>query len=474
MDQGGCSAKMKKFLDKDFLLSTKTAQDLYHNHAAKMPIYDFHNHLSAQEIYEDKKFKDITEAWLQFDHYKWRALRSNGVDEHFITGDASSYEKFEKWAETMPYLFANPLYHWTHLELQRYFDIHTPLNKDTSKEIFDQCNKKLLQDDFSVRNILLKSKAHTLCTTDDPCDDLRFHKALKDEGFEVKVLPTFRTDKLVNIQKDSFIPYVQQVSETVGYKINTYADFEKAILERLDFFVEVGALFADHGLDQILYEDASLDEVSEIFLKGLNGDDLSQSEVAKYQGYIQNSLGKKYAEHNMVMQLHIGPLRNNNTRMFKQIGPDAGFDSMQDKEVAAQLSRFLDSLDKTNELPKTILYNLNPKDNQVLSTMLGNFQDGVTPGKIQFGPGWWFNDHKDGMFEHLEVLASTGLVSRFVGMLTDSRSFLSFPRHEYFRRILCEFVGNIVENGEFPNDEKFLAEMIEDICFNNIIEYTAQ
>ncbi|NLC54940.1 MAG: glucuronate isomerase [Erysipelothrix sp.] len=463
---------MKNFLDNDFLLSTKTAQDLYHNHAAKMPIYDFHNHLSAQEIYEDKKFKDITEAWLQFDHYKWRALRSNGVSEHFITGKASSYEKFEKWAETMPYLFGNPLYHWTHLELQRYFDIDTPLNKETSKMIFDECNLKLQNDDFSVRNILLKSNANTLCTTDDPCDDLRFHKALKDEGFEVKVLPTFRTDKIVNIQKDSFIPYLKQVSETVGYPIETYSDFERAIFERLEYFVEVGALFADHGLDQILYEDANLDEVSVIFLKGKNGEKLTQSEIAKYQGYVQNQMGKKYAENDMVMQLHIGPLRNNNTRMFNEIGPDTGFDSMQDKEVAQHLSNFLDSLDKTNELPKTILYNLNPKDNQVLSSMLGNFQDGVTPGKIQFGPGWWFNDHKTGMFEHLEVLASTGLVSRFVGMLTDSRSFLSFPRHEYFRRILCEFIGNIVENGEFPNDQKFLGEMVEDICYNNIVEYT--
>ncbi len=463
---------MKNFLDSNFLLTSETAKHLYHNHAAKMPIYDFHNHLSAQEIYEDKNFKDITEAWLQFDHYKWRALRSNGVSEHFITGKASSYQKFEKWAETMPYLFGNPLYHWTHLELKRYFDIEIPLNKQSSKKIFEECNKKIIKKEFSVRNLLIKSNVKVLCTTDDPCDDLNFHKALKTDGFEVKVLPTFRTDNIVNIQKESFVPYIERLSKTIGTSIETLAEFEKAIFQRLEYFVEVGALFADHGLDQILYEDVNFEEVSAIFLKGKNGEQLSISEIAKYQGYIQNQLGKKYAENGMVMQLHIGPLRNNNTRMFNAIGADSGFDSMQDKEVAKHLSKFLNSLDKTNELPKTIIYNLNPKDNQVISTMIGNFQDGITPGKIQFGPGWWFNDHKLGMFDHLEVLASTGLISRFVGMLTDSRSFLSFPRHEYFRRILCEYVGNIVENGEYPNDLAFLEEMIEAICYNNIVDYT--
>ncbi len=463
---------MKQFLDKDFLLTSDTAKKLYHEYAADMPIYDFHNHLSAQEIYEDLKFEDITEAWLKFDHYKWRALRSNGVSEHFITGDSTSWEKFEKWAETMPNLFANPLYHWTHLELQRFFDIHTPLNKDSAKEIYEKTNELLQTDEFSVRNLLKKSNVVALCTTDDPTDDLKFHKALKEEGFEVEVLPTYRTDKIVNIQKDTFVPYIAQMSEAVGYPIETYSDFEKAILERAAYFKEAGAKFADHGLDQILYVETTLEEVSDIFARAKNNEPITDEEVAKYQGYVQRSLGRRYAEYGWVMQLHIGPLRNNNTRMFNSIGADAGFDSMQDKEVAFQLSRFLDSLDVTNELPKTILYNLNPKDNYVLSTMLGNFQDGVTPGKIQFGPGWWFNDQKDGMIDHLEVLSATGLVSRFVGMLTDSRSFLSFPRHEYFRRILCEYVGNLVENGEFPNDEKFLGEMIQNICYNNVVEYT--
>lgn len=462
---------MKKFLDKDFLLSTKTAQDLYHNHAAKMPIYDFHNHLSAQEIYEDKKFADITEAWLAFDHYKWRALRSNGVLEHFITGDASSYEKFEKWAEAMPYLFGNPLYHWTHLELQRYFDIDTPLDGNSAKEIYEEVNKKLQTDDFSVRNLLKMANVYALGTTDDPCDDLKYHKALKAEDYEIKVQPTFRTDNIVNIQKPGFVPYIKRFEETVGYDIKTYTDFEKAIKERIEYFKDAGAAFADHGLDEMLYEDATLEEVGEIFEKGLNNETLTKSEISKYQGYVQNMLGKEYARLGWVMQLHIGPMRNNSTRMFEKIGPDTGFDSMQDKEVAFGLSRFLDSLDKTDELPKTILYNLNPKDNAVLASMLGNFQSGPTPSKIQFGPGWWFNDQKDGMFEHLEVLAANGLVSRFVGMLTDSRSFLSFPRHEYFRRILCEFIGNAVENGEFPADMEFLGKMVEDISFNNIINY---
>ncbi|HZJ86810.1 MAG TPA: glucuronate isomerase, partial [Erysipelothrix sp.] len=348
---------MKKFLDKDFLLSTKTAQDLYHNHAAKMPIYDFHNHLSAQEIYEDKKFEDITEAWLKFDHYKWRALRSDGVDEHYITGDATSYEKFEKWAESMPNLFGNPLHHWTHLELQRYFDIHTPLNKNTAKEIYEEANKKLQTDEFSVRNLLKMANVYALGTTDDPCDDLKYHRLLKEEGFEIKIMPTFRVDNIVNIQKPGYVPYIKRFEETVGYEINTYADFEKAIKERLEFFYESGAQFSDHGLDEMLYMDATLDEIEEIFAKGKVGEELSRCEISKYQGYVQRMLGREYARMGWVMQLHIGPMRNNNTRMFEQLGPDAGYDSMQDREVAHGLSRFLDSLDKTNELPKTILYN---------------------------------------------------------------------------------------------------------------------
>lgn len=462
---------MKKFLDEDFLLTTDTAKKLFHEHAKNMPIYDFHNHLSAKEIYEDKKFEDITEAWLKFDHYKWRALRSNGVEEHYITGSATSYEKFEKWAETLPYLFQNPLYHWTHLELQRYFDIHDPLTKSNAKEVYDLCNDKLAQDSFSVRQILQKSNVKALCTTDDPIDDLKYHKLLKEEAFNIQVLATFRTDNIINIQKDSFVPYVEALSAKNKKSIKTYIDFERAIIARLEYFRDAGSKFADHGLDQILYEEASLEEVELIFKKALEKIDLTTLEISKYQGYVQRMLARKYSEYGWVMQLHIGPLRNNNTRMFKATGADSGFDSMQDKEVAQHLSKFLDSLDKTNELPKTIIYNLNPKDNYVISSMIGNFQDGVTPGKIQFGPGWWFNDQKDGIINHLEVLGATGLISRFVGMLTDSRSFLSFPRHEYFRRILCDYVGKIVENGEYPNDEDFLEKMIKDISFYNIENY---
>lgn len=463
---------MKNFMDKDFLLESDTAKILFENHASKMPIFDFHNHLSVKEIYEDKILDSITYAWLGFDHYKWRAERSNGIDEYFITGNASDYEKFEKWAETVPYLFANPLYHWTHLELQRFFDINEPLNPQNCKKIYDICNRKIKSKEFSVRNLIKKSNIYALMTTDDPCDDLKYHKALKDEGFEVKVLPTFRPDNALKISNYTFLPYLDKLSDVVGYKISSFSLMKKALLERVDYFHEAGARISDHGLDEILYMDSDENELEMIFNRALNKQILTKDDKRKYQGALLNILGKKYSKLKWTMQIHIGALRNNSTRQFNNLGPDSGFDSINDKLIAEDLSNLLDSMDKTNELPKTILYCLNPRDNEVLATMLGNFQTGSIPSKIQFGPGWWFNDTKYGMLEHMKSLSSLGLLSRFVGMLTDSRSFLSFTRHEYFRRILCNYVGQLVENGEYPNDIDFLGKMIEDICFNNILNYS--
>lgn len=462
---------MLKFMDNDFLLKTETSKVLYHNHAKKMPIFDLHNHLSAQEIYEDKTFTSITEAWLKFDHYKWRAMRTNGVDEHFITGDASDYEKFEKWAMTVPDLMGNPLYHWTHLELQRYFDIHEPLTGKNAKMIFDKCNEKLSDRNYSVRNIIRRSNVYALCTTDDPCDNLEYHKMIKSDGFETYVLPSFRADRIINIQKEDFISYVNKLEDTVNKKITNYSELENAILERVDYFNSVGCKMADHGLEEILFLDSTEQEVDTIFKKALNKEKLSRDEIRKYQGRIQSTLGKKYHKLNWTMQLHIGPMRNNSERNFKKLGPDTGFDSMMDGFIANDLSKLLNDMDKTESLPKTIIYCLNPKDNEVISTMLGNFQDGKTPGKIQFGTAWWFNDHKYGMIEHMKVLSATSLLSRFIGMLTDSRSFLSFTRHEYFRRILCNYIGDMLENGEYPNDIEYVSQMVENICFNNAKNY---
>ena len=435
-------------------------------------VYKIISYLSIQEIYENVKLKGITYAWLGFDHYKWRALRSNGVEEAYITGDKKDYEKFEKWAETMPYLFGNPLYHWTHLELQRFFDIYDVLSPSTSKAIYDKCNALLETEPFRVQELIKRSNVKALCTTDDSCDDLRYHKALKEEGFEVKVLPAFRADQAIHIEKEAFVSYMKRLSKTVGYDIDSFELLEKALLERIAYFHEVGARFADHGLDEILYLDASKEELEVIFQKAMRKETLTKDEVKKFQGNLQTTLGKEYHKRRWVMQLHIGPMRNNSTRRFQSIGADAGFDSMHDACVAYDLSRLLDSLDVTDELPRTILYCLNPKDNGVLASMLGNFQGGGIAGKLQFGTGWWFNDTKDGMIEQMKTLSGMGLLSQFVGMLTDSRSFLSFPRHEYFRRILCNEVGKLVENGEYPFDEQFLGKMIENICFHNIVKYS--
>ncbi len=461
---------MKNFLDKDFLLESETAKKLYHEFAAGMPIFDYHNHLNPKEIYEDIKYENISQLWLGADHYKWRVMRSNGVKEEYITGDKEDYEKFLEFAKSIPYTLGNPMYHWTHLELQRYFEIHTPLSEKTAKEIFDKCNELLAKDEFSPRNLIRRSNVKAMCTTDDPKDDLKYHKLLKEEGFDCKVLPTFRPDNFIHIEKPAFVPYVNAVKD-LGYKAENIDDVLAFFTERLDYFHEVGCRLSDHGLDVLMYLEASKEEVDAIYKKGLSGESLSIDDLRKYKGYLLSFLGKEYNKRGWVIQYHIGPMRNNSTRMFNKLGADAGFDSINDGPVASDLSKLLDSMDKTNELPRTILYCLNPADNAVLASMLGNFQGGGIAGKIQFGSGWWFMDTKQGMIKQMEDLSSMGLLSRFVGMLTDSRSFLSFPRHEYFRRILCNEIGKLVENGEYPADYDMLKEIVEGICYNNINNY---
>jgi glucuronate isomerase len=465
---------MKEFLGKDFLLNTETAKILYHKYASKMPIYDYHCHLPIKEIYEDRKFDSITDLWLvegHFgDHYKWRAMRNNGVSEHYITGDATKKEKFLKWAETIPYVVGNPLYHWTHLELQRYFGINETFSPKNAEKVYDLMNEKL--KGMSARSIIESSNVDTLCTTDDPIDDLHYHRALwEDKSFKVHVYPAFRPDKLINVDWDSYVPYIKQLSEVVGYEIKDLVALEKAIKERIEFFHQNKCRISDHALDVVMYEDASFDEVNEITKKALRGETLTQSEIAKYRGYIIVMLGKEYHKHGWVQQYHIKALRNNSSRMMRTIGPDTGFDSVNDGQIARPLSRILDKLDENNELPKTILYSLNPSDNELLATLAFCFREEGVPGKMQLGSAWWFLDQKDGMEKQLTALSNLGLLSRFIGMLTDSRSFLSYTRHEYFRRILCNKLGDLVENGEYPNDIEFLGKVVEDICFNNAKKY---
>ncbi len=458
---------MKKFMDENFLLQTEVAMWLYHDVAKDMPIYDYHNHLSAKEIYENKNYENITQVWLGADHYKWRILRSNGYTEDYITGDKPDYEKFLAFAKTVPYTIGNPMYHWVHLELQRFFGVQETLSENTAEQIYDHCNKLLAQEDFTVRQLIERSNVVAMCTTDDPKDDLQYHKLLKEENFSCKVLPTFRPDNLIHIEKPFFIPYVEDLRK-LGYKINTARDILGFLEQRIDYFHEVGCRLSDHGLDMIMYEDATIAEVEAIFEQALDGNKLTHTQLSKYKGYMLSFLGKQYHKRNWAMQLHIGPMRNNSERMFEQCGPDAGFDSINDGNVAVACSKLLNSMDKTEQLPRTILYCLNPADNAVLATMIGNFQGGGIVGKIQFGSGWWFMDTKFGMIQQMRDLSSMGLLSRFVGMLTDSRSYLSFPRHEYFRRILCNEIGNIVENGEYPYDKEILREIVQGICFNNI------
>ena len=463
---------MKKFMDDNFLLSTDTAVTLYHDYAKEMPICDYHCHLNPKEIAEDKRYKNITEIWLGGDHYKWRTMRSFGIEEKYITGDASDYEKFEAFAKVMPYLIGNPMYHWSHLELQRYFGIYETLSPKTCKSIWDRCNEIINGEDFSARAMIKNSNVKYIGTTDDPIDNLEYHIAIaKDENFDCEVRPSFRPDRAVKIHGEGFAEYIVKLGEVENTEIKDYETLLEVLEKRLDFFVENGCNITDHSLERVYFRNTTMEEVDAIFKKALAGETLTIEEIEKYSTLTMISLGRMYNKRGMVMQLHIGALRNNNTRMFKKLGADVGFDSIDDGEVATSLSRLLDSLDITDELPKTILYCLNPKDNEVLGTMLGNFQGGGVAGKIQFGSGWWFNDQKDGMERQMMALSQLGLISQFVGMLTDSRSFLSYTRHEYFRRILCNYIGGLVENGEYPADMEILGEIIQNICYNNIEKY---
>jgi len=460
-----------KFLDNNFLLKTKTAQRLYHNYAKDLPIIDYHNHLNPKDIAENKQFKNLTEIWLQGDHYKWRAMRANGIDEDFITGNKSDKEKFEAWAETVPYTMRNPLFHWTHLELQRYFNIDELLNEKSASKIYEKCSNDLKTKEFSVQALLSKMNVELLCTTDDPSDDLEYHQQIKKSDLKTKVLPTFRPDNTLLIEKDDYLSYLKKLSETSKIQVNSLETLIAALKARVTYFHELGCRLSDHGLAYIPKAEISIDKASQVFKKRLQNEILNEEETNCFKTTLLSELAKLYHAKNWTMQLHLGAIRNNNKRLNEEIGADVGCDSIGDFKQAKGLSHFLNNLDSTSQLPKTIVYNLNPRDNEVFATMAGNFTSNGGVNKVQYGAAWWFLDQKDGIEKQLNTLSNMGLLSRSVGMLTDSRSFLSFPRHEYFRRILCNLFGNDIENGELPNDEEFVGKMIQDICYNNAKNY---
>ena len=465
---------MANFLTEDFLLNTKTARVLFHEHAAKMLIYDYHCHIPPIEIAEDKKFENLTQVWLYGDHYKWRAMRANGIDERYITGDTSDWEKFEKWAQTVPYCLRNPLYHWTHMELKLFGITDKLLNADNAKEIYDTCGELLKTDEFSCRNIIQKANVAVICTTDDPTDTLEHHQKIKNDGFEVKVFSAWRPDKGMAGENISELnAWIDKLQEVADVNITDYSSYLEALQKRHDYFHENGCRISDHGIETAYAEDYAKNEINTIFNKIRTGKELDVSDQLKFKSAMMFEFAIMNSESGWVQQLHLGALRNNNTRMFKILGPDTGYDSIGDFEVGRPLAKFLDRLDCNNKLPKTILYNLNPRDNEVLATLAGNFQDSSFPGKIQWGSAWWFLDQKDGIENHINVLSNMGLLSRFIGMVTDSRSFLSFPRHEYFRRILCNILGNDIENSLLPNNMGLIGRMIENICFNNAKNYFA-
>ncbi len=463
---------MKEFMGSDFLLQNNSAKELFE--ATKdMPIFDYHCHLIPSQIEENKRFDSIVDVWLGGDHYKWRQMRTFGHSEDLITGNADPYDKFYAWSQTMENLIGNPLYHWTHLELQRYFDIKIPLNTKNAKTIFDITNEKLKNDkSLDVYGIMNKFNVHTVGTTDDPIDSLEYHKKIKDRGdLKTNVLPSFRPDKAIIIEKDTFVDYISKLAEVAKININSVGDVVKALIQRLDYFIENGCKATDHGLENVPAVFLSENEVNDIFLRRMNGDKLSAYEAEAYSAYILLNLAREYHKRNIVMQLHISAQRDNNTRMFNLLGPDTGFDSSHDNNVAFVMSKFLNELEKTNQLPKTILYSLNPKDYYALATLIGCYQGDNIRNKVQLGSGWWFLDHKDGMEEQMKILANLSMLPNFVGMLTDSRSFLSYPRHEYFRRIMCNLIGTWVENGEVYNDKELLTKIVQDISFNNVEKY---
>lgn len=463
---------MNNFMDGDFLLDTDSARHLFHDFAEDMPICDYHCHLSPKEIYENKQPENISRLWLSGDHYKWRAMRSAGAEEKYCTGDASDEEKFLKFGETLQYCIGNPLYHWAHIELQRYFGIDTPLNARTAKDIYDRANEAIKNGDFRPQSLIKRSNVKVVCTTDDPADSLEYHKKLKQvSDFDCKVLPSFRPDKALNIQLDGFADYIKTLGEAAGVEINSYNDVIAALLKRCDYFNEAGCKVSDQAFEYVPFTVSSDDEIDAVFKKAIRGESISETEGDGYRTAVLLALGAKYHELGWAMEIHIGAIRNNSTRMFKAIGADTGFDSVGDSEIAKKLSRFLDALDVKNELPKTILFNLNDKDNTVLATMLGNFQSSEAQSKIQFGPAWWFLDTMDGMTSQMKSLANLGVLGKFVGMETDSRSFTSYGRHEYFRRIMCRLIGRWVEDGWYADDDEVLEEIIKGISYNNAIKY---
>jgi glucuronate isomerase len=462
---------IKTFLDDNFLLQNSTSEKLYHDFAKELPIIDYHNHLPPDEVAHNKTFSSITEVWLKGDHYKWRAMRANGIDEKYITGDTSNQEKFFKWAETVPYTMRNPLYHWTHLELQRYFGIQDLLDADSAGSIYDQTNAALQQSEYSVKGFLEKMKVEVICTTDHPTDSLEYHKKESNSGSKLKMLPTFRPDKFVVVDNNDFLVFLEKLEEIVRSNVSTFDDLVAALESRIEYFDSLGCQLCDNGLSQLFDVDFSGKNLDQILQNRKSNKPISREESEAFQMALLYELSKIYHDKNWTVQFHLGAIRNNNSRLLNLVGADVGADSIGDFEQARGLSSFLNRLDAEGILPKTILYNLNPRDNELFATMMGNFNDGSIAGKIQWGSAWWFLDQKDGMEKQINVLSNMGLISRFIGMLTDSRSFLSFPRHEYFRRILCNLIGNDVENGELPNDIKWLGSTVEDICYNNAKRY---
>lgn len=459
-------------MDENFLLQSETAQKLYHEHAAKMPIIDYHCHLNPQMVADDYKFRSLTEIWLGSDHYKWRAMRANGVAEHFCTDkdkDTNDWEKFEKWAETVPYTLRNPLYHWTHLELKTAFGIDKVLNPKTAREIYDECNGKLAKAEYSARGLMRHYRVETVCTTDDPIDSLEYHIRTRESGFEIKMLPTWRPDKAMAVEVPAnFRTYIEKLSQASGLTISDFDHMIAALQKRHNFFAKQGCKLSDHGIEEFYAEDYTDSEIKAIFNKVYGGQELTRHEILKFKSAMLIIFAEMDHDKGWTQQFHYGTIRDNNTKMFKLIGADTGFDSIGEFNTAKTMSKFFNRLNSADKLTKTIIYNLNPAANEVIATMIGNFQDGSVAGKIQFGSGWWFLDQKDGMEKQMNALSLLGLLSRFVGMLTDSRSFLSYPRHEYFRRTLCNLIGRDVENGEIPASEmERINQMIEDISYYN-------
>lgn len=459
-------------MDQEFLLETETARELYHNYAEKMPILDYHCHISPMEIAMDQRYENITQLWLSGDHYKWRQMRSNGIEEKYITGEASDWEKFEQWAGTLEKAIGNPLYHWSHLELQRYFNYYGVLNRNTARKVWEHCNEKLRLNDMSARGLILKSNVKLICTTDDPVDDLKWHKQIaQDETFTTQVLPAWRPDRAMNIEKEDYLDYLKRLEEASELHIDSFVTLIEALERRMAYFAENGCCLSDHGLEYVMYHPTEQEEIEAIFSRRLDGMKISREEELKFKTAFMLAMGKAYHRHNWAMQLHYGAKRDNNHAIFSKVGADAGIDCINNYAPSGEMADYLNALAVTDELPRTIIYSLNPEDNATIGTIIGCFQDAGVVGKIQQGSAWWFNDHKKGMIEQMTSLASLGLLGNFIGMLTDSRSFLSYTRHEYFRRILCNLIGSWVENGEYPADKEVLSKLVEDISYRNAVRY---